>query len=63
MDNPFVQNLLDRLAFQGWGHLFGVVGIVVYEREVVEFYVNLNILEGWVVRSKVEGVEIVFDSI
>lgn len=39
--------------------MFRIVNLVVYENEVGEFYVNLNILEGWVVSSTVRGVGII----
>ncbi|KAH0665265.1 hypothetical protein KY290_027534 [Solanum tuberosum] len=35
--------------------------LMVYENEVVEFYVNFNVLEGNVVTSSINGVKLVFD--
>uniref|UniRef100_A0A0V0IA18 Putative ovule protein n=1 Tax=Solanum chacoense TaxID=4108 RepID=A0A0V0IA18_SOLCH len=58
-----VKKVLDLLYFQGWVDLFLDTKLVVYENEVVEFYVNLNVLEGSIASSSVNGVELVFDNV
>ncbi|KAK4713767.1 hypothetical protein R3W88_019674 [Solanum pinnatisectum] len=47
----------------GWGDLFLDSNLLVYEKEVVDFYTNLTFLEGNVATSTVNGVELVFDHI
>ncbi|PHT47687.1 hypothetical protein CQW23_11895 [Capsicum baccatum] len=61
MSNPFVQKLLDRLNFQGWAYLFRDLTTVVYVEEVIEFYINLTMIDESTIYSSVGGVEIVFD--
>lgn len=36
---------------------------MVYENAVVEFYMNLNVLEGNIASSSVNGFEFVFDNV
>ncbi|KAK4727017.1 hypothetical protein R3W88_031934 [Solanum pinnatisectum] len=45
------------------GHLFLDTKLLVLGKEVVEFYMNLTILEGKVITSTINGVELVFDHI
>ncbi|KAH0773637.1 hypothetical protein KY290_010774 [Solanum tuberosum] len=56
-----VKKVLDLLYFQGWM----VLGtrLEVYENEVFEFYVNVNVLEDNVSTSFVDGVESIFDNV
>lgn len=58
-----VKSMCDLLRFQGWGDLFLDITLLVHEQEVVEFYTNLSVLEGHIVTSTVNGVEIIFDPI
>ncbi|KAH0668834.1 hypothetical protein KY289_023327 [Solanum tuberosum] len=56
-----VKRVCELLNFQGWGDLFLDTTVLVHEKEVVEFYTNLKVLEETVVTSTVNGVELVFD--
>ena len=56
-----VKQVCELLRFQGWEELF-LEPSLIYEKEVVDFYTNLVILEGDVVSSSVKGVDIVFDA-
>ncbi|KAH0637937.1 hypothetical protein KY290_036439 [Solanum tuberosum] len=56
-----VKRVCELLNFQGWGNLFLDTELLVHEKEVVEFYTNLKVLEENVVTSTVKGVELVFD--
>ncbi|XP_015089745.1 neurofilament medium polypeptide-like [Solanum pennellii] len=56
-----VKQVCELLRFQGWEELF-LEPSLIYEKEVVDFYTNLIILEGDVVSSSVKGVDIVFDA-
>ncbi|KAK4727241.1 hypothetical protein R3W88_032158 [Solanum pinnatisectum] len=56
-----VKKVLDLLYFHGWVDLFLDTKLVVYEYEVVEFYVNLNVLESNI--ASFSGVELVFDNV
>ncbi|KAG5601797.1 hypothetical protein H5410_033167 [Solanum commersonii] len=56
-----VKGICDLLNSQGWGDLFLDTKMLVHEKEVVEFYTNLKVLEENVVTSTVKGVELVFD--
>jgi len=56
-----VKRVCELLDFQGWGDLFLDTKLMVHEKEVVEFYTNLKVLEENVVTSTVNGVELVFD--
>nr|XP_010312904.1 delphilin-like [Solanum lycopersicum] len=56
-----VKQVCELLRFQGWEELF-LEPSLIYEKEVVEFYTNLVILEGDVASSSVKGVDIVFDA-
>ncbi|KAH0669453.1 hypothetical protein KY285_023615 [Solanum tuberosum] len=53
-----VLRVLEPLNFQGWADLFLDTRVPLYEKEVREFYTNLNVLEGSVVTSTVNGVEL-----
>lgn len=37
--------------------------VLVYEENVVEFYINMSVLEGNVVTSNIRMVELVFDKV
>ena len=56
-----VKQVCELLKFQGWEELF-LEPSLIYEKEVVDFYTNLVILEGDVMSSGVKGVDIVFDA-
>ncbi|KAG5628083.1 hypothetical protein H5410_013301 [Solanum commersonii] len=56
-----VKGICELLNSQGWGDLFLDTNILVHEKEVVEFYTNLKVLEENVVTSTMKGVELVFD--
>ncbi|KAG5595291.1 hypothetical protein H5410_036523 [Solanum commersonii] len=56
-----VKRILDLIDYQGWGDLFLDTSLMIYELEVVEFYVNLNVIEDIVSTLYVKGVELVFD--
>ncbi|KAH0720451.1 hypothetical protein KY284_005481 [Solanum tuberosum] len=58
-----VLGVLELLRFQGWAELFLDTRLPVHEKEVSEFYTNLNVLEGSVATSSVNGVDLVFDSV
>ncbi|KAH0665440.1 hypothetical protein KY285_026646 [Solanum tuberosum] len=58
-----VKRVCELLNFQGWGDLFLDTELLVHEKEVVEFYTNLKVLEENVVTSTMKGVELVFDRI
>ncbi|KAL3356558.1 hypothetical protein AABB24_017288 [Solanum stoloniferum] len=58
-----VLGVLELLRFQGWAELFLDTRLPVHEKEVREFYTNLNGLEGSVANSSVNGVDLVFDSV
>ncbi|KAL3326313.1 hypothetical protein AABB24_037144 [Solanum stoloniferum] len=58
-----VLRVLELLHFQGWAELFLDTRLPVHEKEVCEFYTNLNVLECPVATSSVNGVELVFDSV
>ncbi|KAG5580149.1 hypothetical protein H5410_050776 [Solanum commersonii] len=57
-----VKRVFDLLNFQRWrgGELFLDTSMMVYETKVVEFYVNLNVLEDNFSTSSVKEVELVF---
>ncbi|KAH0722742.1 hypothetical protein KY290_005390 [Solanum tuberosum] len=48
---------------KGWEELFLDTRLHVHEKEVREFYTNLNVLEGSVATSSVNGVDFVIDSV
>lgn len=48
---------------EGWLHLFLDTNLVVHELEIVEFYVNLTILEGSMTTSNVKSVKIMLDKV
>ncbi|KAH0633040.1 hypothetical protein KY284_035826 [Solanum tuberosum] len=50
-----VKRVCELLNFQGWGNLFLDTELLVHEKEVVEFYTNLKVLEENVVTSTVKG--------
>ncbi|KAG5604260.1 hypothetical protein H5410_025752 [Solanum commersonii] len=55
-----VKGICELLNSQGWGDLFLDIKMPVHEKEVVEFYTNLKVLEENVVTSTVKGVKLVF---
>ncbi|KAK6778094.1 hypothetical protein RDI58_024812 [Solanum bulbocastanum] len=58
-----VNYILTSKFSQGWVELFLDTRLPVHEKEVRQFYTNLNVLEGSVATSSISGVELVFDSV
>lgn len=58
-----ILKVLGLLYFQGGANLFLDTTLEVHENEVVEFYVNLIILEDNIATSSINGVELVFDNV
>lgn len=59
----YIEMLCTKLDAQKWLHLFLEKDLLVHKDEVVEFYMNLSILEDNVATSKVYGVELIFDKV
>lgn len=62
-DFSLVWLFCQKLATEGWLHLFFNIELVIYEPNVVIFYINLMVLKDNVATSKVKGVDIVFDKV
>ncbi|MCD7449777.1 hypothetical protein HAX54_001514 [Datura stramonium] len=58
---PGIDKLIDIICFQGWSHLFACPLPMVYESEMVEFYMNLEVLDEETIIIFVLEVLIVFD--
>lgn len=56
-----IKKLVDLLTVQGWVDVFLHTEKSVYDRDVMEFYTNMKILDNSIVSSSVQGIGIVFD--
>ncbi|MCE3052253.1 hypothetical protein HAX54_052007 [Datura stramonium] len=52
-----MENLVEKLRFQGWDHLFVCPMPCVHEGDVEEFCVNLEVMDEGRVKSIVHGVQ------
>lgn len=59
---PGISELVAKMLVQGWAHLFVCLLPMVYEIEVVEFYVNFEELDGVSISTSVLGIPIVLDA-